>query len=169
MDSPIMEYSRYESYLLELVELVESEYPATANRESSGLCGFSMGGFGAIHLAARHPEEFASASSLLGPLDIVQWYPEYYRLASLLGGDIATWREHNPTTHCGSLANIHLRFSTGSQAIDRSQNDSFAEALRRLGIPHEYELYSGRHDADWVRRHLGCHFAFHHRHFPSVA
>ena len=169
LDSPVVEHSQYESYLLELVGFVENEYPVAANRQSRGLCGFSMGGFGAMHFAARHPEAFATASSLLGPLDIVQWYPAYYRLARLLGKDIATWRAHNPAALCGELAGTHLRFSTGTEALDRPQNDSFAEALSRQGIQHQYELYPGRHEADWVRQHLGSHLAFHRRHFSGPA
>ncbi len=169
LDSPIIEHSRYESYLLELVRFVESEYPVAANRESRGLCGFSMGGFGAMHLAARHAEHFGSASSLLGPLDIVQWHPEYYRLARLLGRDLATWREHNPTECCAHLANTSLRFSTGSEAVDRPQNDAFARALDRLAIAHEYEIYPGMHDAAWVRAHLAADFAFHRRCFSRRA
>jgi len=169
LDSPLLPRSRYESYLLELVRFVENEYPVEPGRESRGLCGFSMGGFGAMLIAARHPEEFASVSSLLGPLDIVQWYPDYYRLAQLLGQDITAWRENNPADVCGSLANTRLRFSTGTEAFDRPQNDSFAQSLERQAIAHEYQVFPGRHEVSWVREHLGSDFAFHRRHFSRRA
>lgn len=169
LDSPVLVRSRYESYLLELVHFVENEYPVAPDRESRGLCGFSMGGFGAMLIAARNPEEFGAASSLLGPLDIVQWHPDYYRLARLLGQHVAAWREHNPTDVCASLTKTRLRFSTGTEAADRPQNDSFAQALEREAIPYEYEVYPGRHDVTWVRGHLGRDFAFHRRQFSRRA
>lgn len=55
---------RYEDYLLELVEWVDSSYPTLAGRR--GVCGKSSGGFGALHLAMRHPGTFACAASLSG-------------------------------------------------------------------------------------------------------
>ena len=103
LDSPAVSHSRFGEYLLELARLVDHDYPTIANRRSRGLCGFSMGGYGAMLLACQHPELFGTASSLLGPLDIAQMFPDYHRLRVLLGPDLSTWQHYNP---CQAVANL---------------------------------------------------------------
>ena len=169
IDSPVDFRSKYQTYLLELVRWVVCRYPTIDSPAGRGLCGFSMGGYGAMLLAARHPELFGAASSLLGPLDIAQWHPEYYRLRLLLGTDLDTWQEHNPTAVAAQLHNTPLLFSAGTGALDRLQNEAFATALRALGIAHEFRVYPGEHNTDFVRQHLASHFAFHRRQFAAAA
>ena len=51
----------YESYVAEdLVEWVDGNYRTIATRDSRGLAGHSMGGYGTIRLAMKHPETFSS-------------------------------------------------------------------------------------------------------------
>jgi len=62
---------RHESYLLELVQYLESrsQYKESLLRRR-GLGGFSMGGFGAVKLGLKYPDLFKSLSSQSGLLDI---------------------------------------------------------------------------------------------------
>ena len=165
LDSPVLPGSLYGRYLLELVEFVDHRYPTLPDRMARGICGFSMGGYGAMWMAAQQPEAFGAASSLLGPLDIVQMYPLYYRLSQLLGRDATTWQQHSPAQWVAKLSRTMLKFCTGENAFDRSQNETFAAALRSVGIGFEYEVYPGTHDADFVREHIGDHLLFHRRAF----
>lgn len=48
----------------ELVQYVDSHYRTIANRESRGLAGHSMGGYGTVRLGMRHPEVFSSVYAL---------------------------------------------------------------------------------------------------------
>jgi S-formylglutathione hydrolase FrmB len=169
LDSPELPRSQYGQYLLELVRFVDQHYRTTASRTARGICGFSMGGYGAMLLAAQHPEMFGAASSLLGPLDILQMHPDYYRLRLLLGPQAATWQRFNPTSLASSLAHTSLKFCTAEEAFDEPQNEAFAEALRALGVPFEYEVYAGEHDTGLVRRHVAGHFRFHRRSFDQGA
>ena len=163
LDSPLLPHSLYGRYLLELVDLVDRRYRTVASRAGRGLCGFSMGGYGAMLLACQHPDQFGTASSLLGPLDIVQLFPDYYRLRLLLGSKLATWRRYNPTDLAASLAHTALKFCTAEEAFDRSQNDAFATALQSLNIPFEYNTYPGGHNTIFVREHIAAHLVFHQR------
>jgi len=158
--------SNYGQYVLELVSHIDRRYRTLRDRGGRGICGFSMGGFGAMQLACRHPEVFGAASSLLGMLDIEQMFPEYPRLRMLLGDELSTWQSHNPTRRAANLASTQLLFSTGTDASDRSQNDAFASALQTLNIPYRFNLYPGGHDTSFVRRHLGEHLSFHARCVP---
>ena len=164
-DSPAMPRSCYASYLLELVAWIDRHYPTVARRGGRGVCGFSMGGFGAMLLAGQHPDQFGAASSILGPLDIAQMFPHYYRLRLLLGADLATWQRYNPTHLAARLAHTALWFCSAEEAFDRPQSAAFAAALRTRDIPFEYALHPGQHDAHFVREHIGSCFAFHCRAF----
>jgi len=161
LDSPRVGRSCYSQYLLELVALVDERYRTLPDRSARGICGFSMGGFGAMLAASQHATVFGSASSLLGPLDIAELFPRHYRLRLLLGSDLATWQIYNPTYLAPSLAHAALKFSTAEAAFDRSQNVTFAAALRSLGLPFDYQVDPGSHDTAFVREHIGAHFDFH--------
>jgi len=167
LDSPMLPDSSYNRYLLELVEFVDRRYRTIADRVNRGICGFSMGGYGAMWTATQHPNAFGAASSLLGTLDIVQMYPLYYRLGQLLGQDLATWQQYNPTQWVARLSQTALQFCTAENAFDRAQNEIFAAALHSAGIPFEYAVYPGQHDVGFVREHIGAHFRFHRRIFDQ--
>ena len=150
LDSPTVADSRYEQYVLELVALVDRRYSSVRNRRGRGLCGFSMGGYGAMLMACRRPDLFGSASSLLGPLDIEQMFPTYERLCLLLGADRATWQQHNPARLAGRLNGTALYFCTAANAFDWPQNEAFASVLRQLQIPFGYATHPGSHDSAFV-------------------
>ena len=60
---------KYESYILELVEYLRNRSSLKGKLlppPHTGIGGFSMGGFGALKIALRHPELFRSASSQSG-------------------------------------------------------------------------------------------------------
>jgi S-formylglutathione hydrolase FrmB len=168
LDSPVSPLSRYGQYVLELIEFVDHRYRTIPKRAARGICGFSMGGYGAMLLASQHPVLFGAASSLLGPLDIAQMYPHYYRLALLLGPEPATWQQYNPTRLVATLADTALLFCTAEEAFDRSQSEAFAAALTALHIPFECNVHAGEHDTAFVRQHIGEHFSFHGRSFQRA-
>ena len=167
LDSPLVPACRYGEYLLELVSWIDHNYPTRTERAARGLCGFSMGGYGAMLLASQQPHLFGTASSLLGTLDIGQLFPGYHRLRILLGPDLRTWQQHNPSQTAANLRDTALWFCTGDNAFDRPQNDAFAGALQSQAIPYTYEVYPGGHDTSFVRGHIQACFAFHLRQFDA--
>lgn len=48
----------------EIIPYVDAGYRTLTQAESRGICGFSMGGFGAMNLALRHPDVFAAVYSM---------------------------------------------------------------------------------------------------------
>jgi enterochelin esterase-like enzyme len=48
----------------ELVDYIDTHYRTKANRESRGIAGHSMGGYGAFKIAMLHPEVFSSTYAL---------------------------------------------------------------------------------------------------------
>lgn len=65
----------YENFVAEdLVEWVDANYRTIADRDSRGLAGHSMGGYGTIRIAMKHPEIFSSiymmSACCLDPMSI---------------------------------------------------------------------------------------------------
>jgi len=59
----------------DLVKYMDSHFRTLANRESRGITGHSMGGYGALKLAMHHPDIFSSVYALSpGALAIVREY-----------------------------------------------------------------------------------------------
>ncbi len=48
----------------EVVTYIDSNYRTLANARSRGICGFSMGGFGALNLAFLHPEVYGATYAM---------------------------------------------------------------------------------------------------------
>jgi S-formylglutathione hydrolase FrmB len=62
---------RYEDYIVsDLISDVENKFPAIASRSSRAIVGISMGGFGAVNLALRHPDLFVFAGGISSAIDV---------------------------------------------------------------------------------------------------
>ena len=73
-DSAIAPSEKYESYILqELIPDVERRFRASSAREGRAIAGLSMGGYGALKFAVKHPELFVFAASMSGALDAASW------------------------------------------------------------------------------------------------
>src|SRR5271169_1970057 len=60
---------RYEDFFLqEFLPGVEKRYRTQAGRGTRGIAGISMGGYGALHIAFRHPQLFAAVGALSAAL-----------------------------------------------------------------------------------------------------
>jgi len=62
---------RYEDYIVrDLIADVEQRFPAAGDRTHRATAGVSMGGFGAVALALKHPDLFVFAGGLSSALDV---------------------------------------------------------------------------------------------------
>ena len=60
----------YETYIArDLVQLIDGRYRTLATNSSRAVAGFSMGGYGALHLAFNYPSVFSVVSSQGGYYD----------------------------------------------------------------------------------------------------
>ncbi|MFC1716339.1 alpha/beta hydrolase [Candidatus Poribacteria bacterium] len=59
----------YEDYIaVELVDYIDSNYRTISHREGRAIAGASMGGYGSMTLAMKHPEVYSAVVSLSPPL-----------------------------------------------------------------------------------------------------
>ncbi|MEQ8822006.1 MAG: alpha/beta hydrolase-fold protein [Sumerlaeia bacterium] len=167
LDSPIEKDSQYESYMIgELIPLIDRMFPTTGTREGRGIMGLSMGGHGAMTLAAKHPDTFASASSLSGILNITN-HPDKWHMLGRLGSyeeNTESW-EDNSAWHLAPAfqdTDIALLFDSGtSDTAAIGDNRQFHDRLTDLGVPHIWREFPGGHTWDYWREHLPQHLNFH--------
>src|SRR5271157_1557895 len=71
LDSPLNPNYAYSRFLVEeLKPRIDSLYATLPGRFSTGVAGWSMGGFGALHNAITHPDVFGAAFGIKGGLDL---------------------------------------------------------------------------------------------------
>lgn len=68
-ESPDHQPNQWEDHIMQdLVGYVDSHFRTEARREGRAIAGLSMGGYGAVMLALRHPDMFVSVASSSGAL-----------------------------------------------------------------------------------------------------
>jgi enterochelin esterase-like enzyme len=137
LDSPkIPNYAHSRFLVEELKPRIDSLYATLPGRLSTGVAGWSMGGFGALHNIIQHPDVYGSAFSIKGGVDPTlplnpAWGGSSFGLYNDLGNapeDSVNWNAVN------ILLNIH-RLKTDSVHLGAygGRNDAwFAIENRRL-------------------------------------
>jgi len=173
--------SRYETYMIEdVVGWVDRTYRTIATREGRAIAGLSMGGFGALQLAMRHPDKFAAAASHSGVDALLYGGPIPYAkgkvvlvtdaktwgdglgpfgtwIRGIFGTDLATWRSHDPAALVAKLSPsgpaIYLDCGTEDEFLLHHGMQYLHDLLLDKGIEHAYYIGPGRHDfAFWSVR-----------------
>ncbi len=155
VDSPVSASSRFETLVGRVLVDAEQRFPIGGAPALRGLAGWSMGGFGCVRYAERHPEQFRGVASIIGLLD---WpnpeFPEEWNHAvpPVLGPGP---RQFNPILGAERLRGMCILLVTGDRAFDFRMNRSFHRRLDALRIPHTYRVLPGQgHTFDCVRKAL---------------
>jgi S-formylglutathione hydrolase FrmB len=173
---------RYEDFLLqEFFSFIEKRYRVAPGRGHRAIAGISMGGYGALHLAFRHPQLFSSvgahSAALIEKLPLFLGTtpnsPRSRILGEVFGSppDPAFWDRNSPLTlaRTADLRGLQIYFDCGDQ--DDYGFDAGAELLDKVlssrHIPHEYHLYPGRHDAAYFGERLPASLEFASRAFSN--
>ncbi len=104
-EAPWAKHWRMESYLVrELPALLAAELPLAMNQ--LGVMGHSMGGYGALKLALRHPGVFQSVSAfapIAAPMHC-PWGEKAF--TGYLGADRSSWVAHDPSALMAAQATV---------------------------------------------------------------
>ena len=166
----------------ELPGILAEKYRASSRQAIAGL---SMGGFGALGYAARHPDQYAAVASFSGITHTLYagHAQNYLGLVESEGEDplalwgdpdrdVEVWRQHNPYDlveqlkgrpvfiSCGNGTPGRLDAAgTSSDDIETSlyaENEAFAKRLKEVGVDAQIRLYGdGTHDWPYWQRELG--------------
>ncbi|MCJ8144966.1 S-formylglutathione hydrolase [Ancylobacter sp. A5.8] len=162
---PYAAHYRMYSYIVEeLTALVAAEFPADMSRQ--GIFGHSMGGHGALTIALKHPDRFASCSAF-APItqpSTADWSRP--ALEKYLGQDEIAWRSYDAV----ALIEDGRRFP--EFLVDQGTADPFLdtglrpqllkEACAGAGIPLTLNLREGYdHSYFFISTFMADHIAWH--------
>ena len=162
---------RYEDFFMkEFMPQMEKKYRAAGTRATRGITGVSMGGYGALRLAFKYPNEFAAVSAQMPAL--IPELPKNIGSGPGSLGDLLNnvfgppfnraYFDRNNVFYFArndsapSLRQMKIYFNVGNN--DDYGFEAGAQALDRLlksrDIPHEFHIYPGGHSAEFVVRYF---------------
>jgi S-formylglutathione hydrolase FrmB len=133
----------YETFVsAQLIALIDANFRTIANRSHRAIMGESMGGFGVMMMAARHPDLFVAAASLSGGVDtnygphpLINSATPLLMLAlpsSIYGirlNQEVRWRGHNPTDLADNLRDIALQVRTGNGTLNMANGETLGDLV----------------------------------------
>ena len=151
---------KFESYFVEeLIPDVDRRFRTVAAREGRAVAGLSMGGYGSMKFALKHPELFAFAGSMSGALAVASWtpdqrIPEFVRpsVIKVYGDAGSRVRAENDIYRIAkeltpervkSLPFIYLDCGTEDFLITNSRD--FSALLIEKKVAHEFRELPGTH------------------------
>lgn len=128
---------RYETYVLEVQEMVDRMLPTVAARGARAVAGDSMGGYGAMSVALSNPYRFGVVESWLGFFN---------------GLDATLRADRQIFTRLGLHAFVYG--GEADRIADPAENAPFASALRAAGADAKSAVYPGEHSLQTLEAHL---------------
>lgn len=167
-DSKANPRAAFETFIVRaLIGYVDRVFQTIPSREGRVIGGLSMGGYGALKLALKHPDMFRAAVSHSGAVTF----------ATKPIADEPTWRaEWQPIfgdDAPGGLEDIFaiaeradratlpaMRIDCGIDDFLIEDNRELHEHLTKLGVEHEYAEYPGAHEWSYWDTHVQDAIAF---------
>jgi len=153
---------------------IVSEVPAAVAHAASNvtpdspvfIAGLSMGGFGALRLAAKYPTRFRAASGLSS-------ITHFEQLKDFVQEPLSAF-ESNESDHSIFATMLRnraklppFRFDCGSEDMLINANRELHTKLLAAEIPHHYEEFPGSHEWPYWESHLTDTLRFFASHVPS--
>jgi S-formylglutathione hydrolase FrmB len=174
-DSPLMDSVQYETYVTaELITHIDRTYRTFAKKESRAITGLSMGGHGAMTIAAKHPDLFIAATSMSGVMNIDTrlWNVEgelrntrRTQFKAMLGVDLTYDAPFSTYTAVGLVDK--MKSNQVALLIDCGVDDFLLETNRQIhqlllanGTAHDYTERPGAHTWKYWTDALPFHLLF---------
>ena len=173
LDSPEDTSIRYETYIgKEVPKWINAHFKVYDKKENRAICGLSMGGHGALTIAADYPESYGAASSISGALDLRKYYLKW-NLKKIIG-DIYKYPSRWFTlSFAGKIFIIDkknppaLLLDCGTEDIFYQTNESIHKLLLETGIKHDYFVRPGGHNWSYWKNALPYHLLFFQKYFEN--
>ena len=148
---------RYEDYIVhDLIADVERRFPVSGESAHRAIAGISMGGFGAVVLALKHPDLFEFAGGLSSAVDVpsrpfsIKRVGQWREHSAIFGPWKSETRKNNdPYLLARSADPSHIPYlylSCGEQEGLLQANRKFASLLKQRHFQYEFHSVSGGHD-----------------------
>ena len=158
---------KYEDFVTkDLVAVAEAEFPSPLNRGRRAIIGDSMGGFAAIVLGLKHPEEYGFVGALSPPVDAAARAFSWRRWGQSVGfqqifGSTGseTRKADDPfvlvrRVEASNVPYVYLGVGCGEPL--KEPVERFDRALTRAGVKHEFHVEEGGHNwGQWDEQMAG--------------
>jgi putative tributyrin esterase len=161
---------RYFTYLTqELPDLLPSRFPICEKPDATMICGFSMGGQGALRAAFRLPEKYAACVAISGARDMIPLFEKWKTMGSgpdLRGVEDALGPIDRLRGNENDIVALAAKAAMNNQALPRLYlacgNDDYAVALSdayyqyllSIGLDPVYYKAPGIHDYAFAQQAL---------------
>ena len=149
---------RFESLIIDdLIAFVDQTFHTRAERSGRAIAGLSMGGYGALRLAFRHPDLFCAAHGFSSGFAFPTRGPMDAEFRLVFGDGDASGTDYDLFT-LATKAKVEslptLSFDCGVNDFSLAENRAFHSRLDDLSIPHSYTEYPGEHNWVYWNEHL---------------
>ncbi|MFZ9847208.1 MAG: alpha/beta hydrolase, partial [Flavobacteriales bacterium] len=164
VNSFVRDSLRYEDYMVkDLIPYINTHYKVGKSSKQRGVVGLSMGGFGSLYLAFKHPDLFAYVGGSSSCIDIKP-YPKNWGLKSIFGDAVQNEKyyiSNSPYYMIDSVKKDSLKFKLvldcGTEDFFYKDNERFNEKLNELGIKHDYFTSPGDHNWQYWKVSIYAH------------
>lgn len=173
VNQPNGDFNYEDMFIRELIPYIEKTYRIKSNKKNRSISGLSMGGFGSLGYAMRHPDIFATCvaySAAIRADDEVlklsqQHFDELY--APVYGENIKGefrlskhWNENNPiylakVVSVEKLKSVNWYITCGDDDWLYYGNSTLRKIFRDRNIPHQYRVKDGGHNWYYWRTYIG--------------
>ena len=182
--------ANYEDYIVrDLVSHIDQRFRTVRAREGRAISGESAGGFGAMTIAMRNKQLFASVAAHSAFLSLLYDGPRPFVAGQVtsrsavdatsmpapavlaFGTTVERWRAHDPVSLAGTLRTGELKiyFDCGTEDeykfLDEAKH--LSDELTRFGLDHEFHAVPGRHDDSLWKTRILHSLRFHKRSFAA--
>lgn len=173
-NNPFDSSYRFETHFVqELIPYIDQHYPTNKDRKFRAISGLSMGGFGALFLASRHPALFAAAGSMSGALLVDNMTKTILAKNGRPASDTACcaidWNRLQAYSSSDSTRTqtIALSLECGTEDYLLSANRAARKKLIDLKIAHEYTERPGKHTWDYWQNAVDYQLLFFRKRWDS--
>lgn len=164
---------RYEDFFFkEFIPYIESHYRILAEKRFRAISGLSMGGYGSLVYALKHPDMFSSCVALSSAIytdqEIIDMKGEWWKNvlgvvfnSELNGKDRISkqWEDNDPfylvkNEDINKIKSVRFYLDCGDNDFLYKGNSAFHVLLRDLNIPHVYLMREGTHTWTYWRSGL---------------
>ena len=169
LNSPKVSSIQYATFIgQELPDYVDQHYPTLSNRAHRAICGWSMGGHGALTIGIEYPKQYGAVGSMCGAVDF-RPYGKAYGISKALGDKTSDWDAYTVMTQACQFSSTQqkIMIDCGTEDPFIQDNRKLHELLLQQKIAHDYTERPGDHSWHYWSKAAEYQLLYFHLFFKS--
>jgi S-formylglutathione hydrolase FrmB len=155
----------YEDHIIkDVVGFIDTTFHAIPDRRARAIAGLSMGGYGTMMLAMKHPDMFSAACAHSSAVDFAHSFDPDRERINIIAGNMPKDGRYDLYLLAQKVVkarkHIALRMDCGRSDGLLKENRLFHAYLRKIGFKHKYREYPGTHNWAYWDVHIQESLAF---------